>query len=52
MQAKHHFRLPRPAMTALLGLGFCGLAALVALLGIAGFQRAPAWQLMAWRLGP
>ena len=38
-------------MTALLGLGFCGLAALVVLLGIAGFRRVPAWQFMALAVG-
>ena len=38
-------------MTALLGLGFCGLAALVVLLGIAGFRQVPAWQFMALAVG-
>jgi cell cycle sensor histidine kinase DivJ len=51
MQPKHHFRMPRTAMMALLALGFCGLAATLALLGTAGLERVPAWQLMALAVG-
>ena len=42
MQAKHHFWLSR----AVLGLGFCGLAAAAVTLAMA-WHRVPAWQAVA-----
>ena len=52
MQANHrsfrHFWLPRASLAVVLGLGSCGLAALLAVLGT--LRGAPAWQVGALTL--